>query len=229
VTAKIIEDPTYRDRMFVFRDRLHAGVLLAEKLRKYAGRENSILLAVPAGGVPVGCVVAEELGIPMEVIVVRKVQIPWNTEAGFGALTSDGETVLNEPLVRHIGLTREVIEESISKTRRIVQERVRKFRGDQPMPDLREKVVILVDDGLASGFTMMAAARSARRSQTEKTVVAVPTASLGAIRLLTPEVDEIVCLNIRSGQIFAVADAYKNWYDLTDDEVVKILKRTCTS
>jgi predicted phosphoribosyltransferase len=215
--------------MFVFRDRLHAGVLLAEKLRKYAGRENSILLAVPAGGVPVGCVVAEELGIPMEVIVVRKVQIPWNTEAGFGALTSDGETVLNEPLVRHIGLTREVIEESISKTRRIVQERVRKFRGDQPMPDLREKVVILVDDGLASGFTMMAAARSARRSQTEKTVVAVPTASLGAIRLLTPEVDEIVCLNIRSGQIFAVADAYKNWYDLTDDEVVKILKRTRTS
>ena len=225
MAAKIIEDPTYRERVFVFRDRLQAGEFLAEKLREYAGKRNVILLALPAGGVPVGYVVAKELGIPMDVMVVRKVQIPWNTEAGFGAVTWDGETILNEPLAGQLGLTREEIEESISKTRMIIQERLRKFRKDKLMPDLKDKVIILVDDGLASGFTMLAAARSARMKQPEKIIVAVPTASMGAIKLLAPEVDEIVCLNIRSGAVFAVADAYKNWYDLTDEEVTKILKR----
>jgi predicted phosphoribosyltransferase len=225
MTAKIIEDPTYRERIFVFRDRHHAGKLLAEKLREYADKGKVILLALPAGGVPVGYAVAKELGIPMDVMVVRKVQIPWSTEAGFGAVTWDGETVLNEPLVAQLGLTREVIGESISKTRRIIQERLRKFRRDKPMPDLKGKIVILVDDGLASGFTMLAAARSARKRTPEKIIAAVPTASIGAIKLLSSEVDEIVCLNIRTGPVFAVADAYKNWYDLTDEGVIKILER----
>lgn len=224
MTAKIIEEPTYRERMFVFRDRLQAGRLLAERLQEYAGKRNVILLALPAGGVPVGYMVAKELCILMDVMVVRKVQIPWNTEAGFGALTWDSEIVLNEPLVRHLRLTRGMIEESISNTKRIIQERLRKFRGDRPMPDLESKVVILVDDGLASGFTMLAAARSARKKKPEKIVVAAPTGSMGAIELLAPEVDEIVCLNIRSGPVFAVADAYENWYDLTDEEVMGILK-----
>ena len=224
MTAKIIEDPTYRERVFVFRDRHHAGKFLSEKLREYADKGNVILLALPAGGVPVGYAVAKELGIPMDVMVVRKIQIPRNTEAGFGAVTWDGETVLNEPLVAQLGLTKEVIEESISKTRSIIQERLRKFRGNKTIPNLKDKIVILVDDGLASGFTMLTAARSARRKQPEKIIAAVPTASMGAIKLLSPEVDEIVCLNIRSGPVFAVADAYKNWYDLTDKEVTKILE-----
>jgi len=225
MTAKIIEDPAYRERMFVFRDRLHAGRLLSEKLRGYADKGKVILLALPAGGVPVGYAVAKKLGIPMDVMVIRKIQIPWNTEAGFGALTWDGETVLNESLVEQLGLTREEIEELISKTGRIIQERLSKFRGDKPMPDLKDKVVILVDDGLASGFTMLAAARFAKKGMPEKIIVAVPTGSTGAIKLLAPEVDEIVCLNIRSGTAFAVADAYKNWYDLTDEEVIRILER----
>ncbi|MFQ6095737.1 MAG: phosphoribosyltransferase, partial [Candidatus Bathyarchaeia archaeon] len=205
MAAKIIEEPSYRERRFVFRDRLHAGKLLAEKLREQAGKDNVILLAVPAGGVPVGYVIVKELGVSMDIIIVRKVQIPWNTEAGFGALAWDGETVLNEPLVRILNLTEKVVEESIARTRRIVQERVRKFREDRPMPDLRDKVVILVDDGLASGFTMLAALRSVRKRTPEKIVVAVPTASLTAIDLVSAEADVIVCLNIRSGPIFAVA------------------------
>jgi len=225
MTAKIIEDPTYRERTFVFRDRQHAGKLLAEKLQEYANKGKVILLALPAGGVPVGHEVAKELGIPMDVMIVRKIQIPWNTEAGFGALTSDGETVLNEPLVAQLGLAREDVEESILKTRRTIQERLRKFRGNKPMPNLTGKIIILVDDGLASGFTMLAAARSARKSAPEKIVAAVPTGSIGAIKMLSSEVDEIVCLNIRTGPAFAVADAYKNWYDLTDEEVIKILER----
>jgi len=225
MTAKIIDEPAYRERVYLFRDRLDAGKLLAERMREYTDKGNTVLLAVPAGGVPVGCVVAKELGIPMDVAIVRKVQIPWNTEAGFGALTWDGETVLNEHLIKRLGLTRELIKQSISETRRTIQDRLMKFRGDKPMPDLRGRVVILVDDGLASGFTMLAAARSVRSRRPEKIVVAIPTASLGAVELLTPEVDEIVCLNIRSGPVFAVADAYKNWYDLSDEEVTGILER----
>ena len=222
--AKIIEDPAYRERVFVFRNRLHAGRLLSDKLREYAGKENAVLLALPAGGVPVGYVIAKILGVLMDVVVVRKIQIPWNTEAGFGALTWDGEAVLNEPLVRQLGLTRIMINDSISKTKRIIQMRLRKFREDKPLPDLKDKITILVDDGLASGFTMLAAARSIKKNNPEKIVVAVPTASLRAIELLAPELDEIVCPNIRSGPVFAVADAYKNWYDLTDEEVTNILK-----
>jgi putative phosphoribosyl transferase len=223
MTAKIIEEPALRERVHVFRDRFQAGTLLADKLREYYREKNVIVLAIPAGGVPVGYMVAKELAVPLDVVVVRKAQIPWNTEAGFGAVTWDGETVLNEPLVEQLGLTREEIEESISKTKRNIQERLRKFRGDKPLPQLRDKVIIFVDDGLASGFTMLATARSARKRRPKKIVVAVPTASLGAVELLMSEVDEIVCLNIRSGLSFAVADAYENWYDLTDEEVLKIL------
>jgi putative phosphoribosyl transferase len=226
VMARIIEEPAYRECTCIFRDRFEAGKLLAEKLRKYAGKANVILLAVPAGGIPVGYVVAHELGIPMEVAIVRKVQIPWNTEAGFGALTWDGETVLNKHLIRNLGLTEEIIEESISKTRGIIQERLRKFRRNRPLPNLRGKTVVLTDDGLASGFTMLAAVRSVKKMKAESIAVAVPTASIGAIELLSAEVDEIVCLNIRSGPAFAVADAYKNWYDLTDENVIEILEKS---
>jgi len=224
MTAKIVEDLSYRDRVSVFRDRFQAGKLLADKLQDYAGKGNVIVLAVPAGGVPVGYTVAEELAVPMDVLIVRKIQIPWNTEAGFGAITWDGITVLNEPLVEQLDLKKKEVEESIQKTRRNIQERLRKFRGNKPMPQFKNKIVILVDDGLASGFTMLAAARSIKKNAPEKLIVAVPTASLGAIELLVPEVDEIVCLNIRSGSSFAVAEAYENWYDLTDEEVLKILK-----
>ena len=223
MTAKIVEDSTLREKIRVFQDRSQAGKLLAYKLRKYKQQDNVILLAIPAGGVPVGTMVAKELALQMEVVIVRKIQIPWNTEAGFGAVTGDGEIVLNEPLVEQLGLTNQDIEESISRTKRNIEERLREFRRDKPLPQLKNKIIILVDDGLASGFTMLAAARSLRKRNPKRIVVAVPTASLGALDLLRSEIDEIVCLNIRSGSSFAVADAYENWYDLTDEEVQKIL------
>jgi len=220
----LIEEPAYRDKEYVFSDRLHAGALLSKKLQKYAGREEVMVLAIPAGGVPVGCVIARELRVHFDVIVVRKIQVPWNTEAGFGALTWSGEVILNMPLLGRLGLGKEEIEEAISKTDALVRERVRKFRGERPPPDLRDKAVILVDDGLASGFTMLAAVRSVRKEKPRTVTVAVPTASLGALKLLAPEVDEVVALNVRSGPIFAVADAYERWYDLSDEEVLGFLR-----
>ena len=226
MNAEIIDEPSYRERAFIFRDRFHAGKLLAEKLRKYADNDNVILFGIPAGGVPVAYSIAKEIGLSMDVIIVRKIQIPWNTEAGFGALAWDGNIVLNKALISQLNLTEEVINESIAKTRKMIQERVRKFRENKPIPDLKKKIVILVDDGSASGFTILAAARSIRKKNPQRIVIAVPTASIGSIKLLQSEVDEIVCLNIRSNLTFAVADAYENWYDLTDEEVVEILKKT---
>jgi putative phosphoribosyl transferase len=221
--AKIVEDPAFRDRVSVFSDRFEAGSLLAGKLQEYANNESAVILAIPAGGVPVGYTAARALGVMADVVVVRKVQIPWCPEAGFGAVTWGGSVTLNECLVEQLGLTESEIEASISLTKKNVQERLNKYRGAKPLPDLTGKVVILVDDGLASGFTMLAAVRAVKEQSPKKVVVAIPTASLGAIELLAPEVDEIVCLNIRSGPSFAVADAYKNWYDLTDEEVQNIL------
>jgi putative phosphoribosyl transferase len=224
--SNVIEELAYRDRTFVFRDRLHAGELLAEKLRPLIAGADVQLLAVPAGGVAVGYTVAEKLNTPLEVAIVRKIQIPWNTEAGFGAVTWDGRVLLNEPLVSQLGLSTEIVEQCISQTRETVRQRMQKFRGNRPFPDLGGKMPILVDDGLASGFTMLAAVESVRARQPEKIVIAVPTASVGAIQLLAPSVEKLVCANIRQGPVFAVADAYDKWHDLSDDEVLELLRRS---
>ena len=168
--------------------------------------------------------IAEALGLPLDLVIVRKVQIPYNPEAGFGAVGPQGEVSLNEDLVSRLGLTRKEIEQQIQKTREIINVRNERFREGLPFPDLRDRVVILVDDGLASGFTMLSAVRFIRDHGPEKIIVAVPTAPERTIDLILPHVDELVCLNIRSGLMFAVAEAYENWYDLDDNEVISILK-----
>ncbi len=222
---KIIDEPTLRDKRFIFKDRLHAGELLAAKLEKYSDRDDVQLLAIPAGGVPVGYVIASELNLPLDVIIIRKIQIPWDTEAGFGALSWDGTTILNTPLVRRLGLSDEAIRRALSMAQENILNRVRKFRGDRSFPKLEHKIALLVDDGLASGFTMLVAAESAKKSNPEEIVVGVPTASLSSAELVARSVDELVCLNIRSGPTFAVADAYQEWHDLSDEEVMEWLNK----
>jgi predicted phosphoribosyltransferase len=223
--SNLVEESAYRDREFVFKDRLHAGELMVEKLRPRVAKGKVQVLAIPAGGVPVGYALAERLKIPLDVVIVRKIQIPWNTEAGFGAVTWDGRPILNEPLLAQLGLSAEIVEQCISRTREMVRERNQRLRGGKPFPDLTGRTIILVDDGLASGFSMLAAAESIKTQCPSKILVAVPTGSAHAIALLAPKVDELICLNVRSGPIFAVADAYENWYDLSDDEVLEYLRR----
>ncbi len=223
MNAKIVENSAYRDRISVFRDRFEAGKILAKELKEYAGNKETIVLAVPAGGVPVGCMIAQKLAAPMDIIIVRKVQIPWSPEAGFGAVAWDGKFILNEELVKQLHLTPQEVETALLAAKKNVEERLRKFRGDKPLPHLADKIVVLVDDGLASGFTMLVAVNSVKEKAPKKIVVAVPTASLGAIELLVHEVDEIVCPNIRTGESFAVAEAYENWYDLSDEEVLELI------
>jgi putative phosphoribosyl transferase len=218
-----IEDPRLRDKSFVFEDRAHAGRLLAEKLREYQGTD-AYILGIPAGGVPVAAVISERLQLPLDVLVVRKIHIPWNREAGFGAISWDDTTLFNQPLLKHLHLTQDDIEQCVADEKREIEKRVRLFRGLKPFPDLRNKTVIVVDDGLASGFTMLVALGSVRKQQPKELVVAVPTASMHAIHLVREASDNVVCLNVRTGRMFAVAEAYTNWYDLDNAEVVEILR-----
>lgn len=223
--AEIIDELSLRDRVHVFDDRFHAGELLAEKLKKYEMTKNACVLAIPAGGVQVAYIVAQRLKLPLDVVITRKIHIPWNKEAGFGAISWDGLMFLNEPLVAALGLKKEDIDRCVAEEKEIIQRRLKIFRGDKPFPDLKEKKAIIVDDGLASGFSMLTTLKTLKHKGVGETVVAVPTAPKSALNLIRPHADRIICLNIRSGHFFAVADAYRTWYDLEDDDVLNILER----
>ena len=223
---RLIDEFNLRGGEFVFKDRLDAGKRLGEKLQQVLGKIlDGWVLAIPAGGVPVAYMVSKILGLPLDVAVVRKIQIPWNTEAGFGALAWDGTLNLNHEILAGLGLTKKQVDESIAKTRKILEVRMEKLRGRKPFPNLEGKTVILVDDGLATGYTMLTAVEAVAKHQPEKIVVAIPTGSMDAVELLVdnPNISLIICLNIRGGPIFAVADAYQQWYDLTDEETKKYL------
>jgi predicted phosphoribosyltransferase len=221
--AEIVEDRVLIDKVRVFDDRRHAGRLLAKKLSNYSDRKDVLILAIPAGGVPVAFEVAKELKIPMDLAVTRKLHLPSNREAGFGAVTWDGYVLLNEKLVNLTGITREEIDRVVADEKEAIEGRLRRFRGGRPFPEVRDKTIVVIDDGLATGFSMLATVKSLRAKGAKKVVVAVPTAPADAINLLKPHADEIVCLNVRSGPFFAVSDAYKVWYDLTDEDVTDVL------
>jgi predicted phosphoribosyltransferase len=187
--------------------------------------QDAIVLAIPSGGVPIGLAISLHLDLPFDLIIIRKIPVPENTEAGFGAVSLEGDMILNESMVRMLGLSTEEIEALAEPVKAELKFRNHIFREDRPWPDLKGRVVILADDGLASGYTMMTAARMVRRRGPERIAVAVPTASLSTINLLAQDVDQIVCPNIRTGRYFAVAEAYRDWHDLSRDEVVAMLKR----
>jgi predicted phosphoribosyltransferase len=197
---------------------------MAEQLVTFRSR-RPLVLAIPNGGVAVGLPIALELDCPLHLIVVRKLQIPDQPEAGFGSITSDGNVLLNDSLVSRLGLTEELIERQKKRTLKSIQERLALYGDMAQFPDLKGRTVILVDDGLASGFTMQAAVMAAEKHKPEMLVVAVPTSSLKAYRQLSSLVDKVVCPNVSRQPIFAVADAYRDWHDLEDEEVIALLKR----
>lgn len=221
---EIIEERALRNKNYVFRDRTHAGELLARKLGPYV-EPASMVLAIPSGGIPVGKVIAKELELPLDLIIVRKLPIPYNTEAGFGSISWDGEVMLNERLVKQLQLSGEEISRAIEEVKHELERRMKRFRGKRPFPELKGMTVIIVDDGLASGYTMLAAISSIKKLSPAGIMVAVPTGSKNAIELVSPYVDEIFCLNFRETSVFAVADAYHEWHDLTEQEVLELLEK----
>jgi putative phosphoribosyl transferase len=221
----IIEIPQLRDKVRVFKDRPDAGTKLAWLLADFEKNPSAIIFAIPAGGVPVATVAAEKLHLPLDVAVVSKITPVWNSEVGFGAAAFDGTVRLNHSLVLQFGLTEEDVQERTSLAIAKVRDRVWEFRENRPMPDLTGKTVILIDDGIASGGTMMVAAEALRNCKAEKIIVAVPTGHQQSLQKISAHADEIYCANVRGGYSFAVADAYRNWRDVDQAEAAGIFKK----
>jgi|Deesub1362A_J573_1020465.scaffolds.fasta_scaffold00360_8 predicted phosphoribosyltransferase len=218
----LVYDPELYNRTGVFQDRWHAGRMLSEMLAAEFSRIDFAVVAIPAGGVPVGVTISESLKTELKVMIVSKMLFPWTTEAGFGAMSVFGDVQLNENAVRYFGLDEESIniqmkltEEKIKKRARLIPDRFLDFEG--------YKKGVLVDDGLASGYTMLVAIESAKRFF-EEIYVAVPTASRSAIDLIENECDGVFCLNLKDFYPFAVAEAYVEWYDISEKEMVDLLK-----
>jgi putative phosphoribosyl transferase len=224
--ARVHEISEFRNRQYVFKDRMDAGKALGLMLAPvYEGAKDVMVLAIPSGGVPVALEVCKKLKCPMDLIIVRKLQIPGNPEAGFGALTGEGCLFLNDELLGRLRLDRDQLEKEKRTVEEELEKRNKLFRGDKPFPDLQNKRVILVDDGLASGYTMMASLFEVRSKGAAVAAVAVPTAPLTSIRRIENGADEIYCANIREGSFFAVAGAYEDWYDLSQEEVLNLLHK----
>lgn len=218
----LIEIPELRDKVHIFNDRKDAGLRLSQMLANYANTP-AIVLALPAGGVPVAAAIAEKLNLPLYVAVVSKITLPWNTEAGFGAVAFDGTVRLNERMLH--GLSEEQIQQQITITKNKVAGRIRKFQKNTPPTELSGRKAILVDDGIASGITMQTAVDAAAKLGADQIIIAVPTAHKQSLEQLLPKVETIYCANVRTSFNFAVADAYKRWSDVDEAEAAQILQK----
>jgi putative phosphoribosyl transferase len=207
----------------MFRDRAEAGRLLAQALAEYKGNPNLVVLGLPRGGVPVARVVADSLGAPLDVFLVRKLGVPWQPELGFGAIAETPGTdppvrVIDEGLVRECELSPEVIEEIAAREQHEIHRRGRLYRGGRSLIDIRGREVIAVDDGFATGGTMLAAVRALRQQHAGRIVVAVPVGPSDTCDTLRREADRVVCLNSPT-PFYSVGTWYENFDQVTDREV----------
>jgi len=207
-----------------FSNRTEAGRLLAEKLVNYAGRTDVIVLGLPRGGAPVAYEVAKRLGVPLDVFVVRKLGVPGFEELAVGAIASGGVRVLNEDVMRALPNADETIEFVTAKETAELERREQSYRDGRPAPELRDRIVILVDDGLATGATMRAAVKALRQSGAAKIVVAVPVGPPDTCRELEEQADETICL--WTPEFFqAVGQYYEDFSQTSDEDVRELLSR----
>lgn len=205
-----------------FTNRQQAGELLAERLRTYAGRGDVIVLALPRGGVPVGYAVAKALAVPLDILLVRKLGIPGHEEYAMGAIASGGLCVLQPELLEALEIPRHVVEAVARRQLREIARREKLYRGGRPPLDVHGRVVILVDDGVATGSTMLAAVHVLREGMPARVIVAVPAAPPDACQTLRPEVDEMICLQTPV-PFYSVGSWYDDFQQTSDDEVKNLL------
>ena len=207
-----------------FKNRTEAGRLLASKLVAFRGRSNLLVLALPRGGVPVAFEVADALHSPLDIFVVRKLGVPGQEELAFGAIATGGVRVINDDVARSMHLSPEQIEATVVREQAELARRERSYRGHRPIPNPTARTIILVDDGLATGATMLAASRALRQENPSKIVVAVPVAAPAVCEEFRSEVDEIICA-ITPEPFYAVGLWYEDFSQITDEEVRHFLDR----
>ena len=210
--------------MFRFRDRYQAGQLLAEQLQEYADQPDVIVLALPRGGVPVGYEVARALHAPLDVFLVRKLGLPGQEELAMGAIASGGVRFMNDDVLMSARVSPAIIEEVAAREEQELERRERLYRGDRPHPNLKNATAILVDDGLATGASMHAAALAVRSQGARKVIVAVPVAAEQTCRTLSKAVDDVVCA-FTPEPFYAVGMWYEDFNQTEDDEVRELLER----
>ncbi len=207
----------------VFADRFEAGRLLAARLSEFA-RSNAIVLALPRGGVPVAFEIASQLHLPLDVFLVRKLGVPGQPELAMGAIASAGLRVLNQDVVREFSLSPQAIEAVAAREQVELERREREYRRNRPALDIAGRAAILVDDGLATGSSMRAAARALRLRQPGEIIAAIPVAAPEVCAAVALEVDRMVCLE-QPERLMAVGQWYRNFNQITDEEVYRLLAR----
>jgi len=208
----------------IYRDRTEAGRRLAAQLTDYANRPDVLVLALPRGGVPVAYEVAKALRAPLDIFLVRKLGVPGHEELAMGAIATGGVRVLNEDVMRYISISDAAIDAVAAKEQRELERREQLYRGDRPAPDVKGQTVILVDDGLATGSTMRAAAAALRQQKPARIVVAVPVSAVQTCDEYRMGVDEIVCA-VTPEPFHAVGMWYEDFSQTTDEEVRELLAR----
>jgi predicted phosphoribosyltransferase len=217
-----------RNKHHIFQTRVEAGEKLAELIKD---EQIDVLLIIPNGGLPIGLGLINKKIIQskmIDLLIVKKIHVPWSTEAGMGAITPDGELFLNENLISHYSIEDQQIKNQANKTK----ERIRNIKGEFGITEdvnVQGKTVLIVDDGIASGFSMLAGASWLKNKNAKKILIGTPTAPQSSLSNLKDKVDKIFCLNIRTGFSFAVADAYQNWYDLSLSEAVDYYRKIMDS
>lgn len=207
-----------------FRDRAEAGKVLAQELGHYVDRPDVMVLGLPRGGVPVAYEVAKLIHAPLDLLMVRKLGVPGQEELAMGAVASGGRIVLNEEVMHHLRLPQPQLDQTIARELKELQRREGLYRGDRPHPDVRDQVVVLVDDGLATGSSMRAAAEALGLQQPQRIVVAVPVGPVSTCELFRAEVDEVVCA-MTPEPFYAVGMWYDDFAQVTDEEVRDLVER----
>jgi putative phosphoribosyl transferase len=212
----------------LFPNRAEAGRQLAERLSAYRGCAGALVLGLPRGGVPVAYEVAQQLGLPLDVFVVRKLGVPGYEELAMGAIASGNVSVLNEDVMLTLPNSEKILEMVVAQEKIELERRETRYRQDRPAPDLRDRVVILVDDGLATGATMRAAAAALRKQGVARIVVAVPVGAPETCHQLDSEVDELICAFIPTF-FHGVGQFYEDFSQTTDEEVQELLAKAKAS
>ncbi len=205
-------------------DRYQAGRVLVDLLKNYAKRTDVIVLALPRGGVPVGYEIAQKLSLPLDIFIVRKLGVPGHEELAMGAIASGGITVLNEEIVNLLHISTESIDTIQKSEQEELLRREQVYRGKKPFPELSGKTIILVDDGIATGYTMRAAIAALKQKKPAKLIVAIPVAARSTCDEIAPLVDEIIC-PMRPVNFYAVGLWYNDFSQTTDEEVMQLLQQ----